>query len=224
MPTQTLLLKALLKAGVDVDECCMDARDLSETILMHVAGLKTLGAYEGVAFTGQEDTFDMKKQSNNFSMEFRDSHILKSGGTSNLNIYLAGPFFNETEIKNIEYAEQVLKQKGFSYFSPMRHEERSEEPGTPAWARKLFEMDKAEIEKSDIVVALYYGSNSDSGTAWECGYAYAIGRPVVLVHVNREADSNLMLHCGCRTNTYLDELEQFDFDAMPLQEFEGKMY
>ena len=37
-------------------------------------------------------------------------------------VYLAGPFFSETEVKNIEKAESVLEGRGFDLFSPMRHE------------------------------------------------------------------------------------------------------
>ena len=138
-------------------------------------------------------------------------------------VYLAGPFFNDTEIRNVEYAERILEQKGLSYFSPMRHSVDAE-PGTPEWARKIYEMDVREIEKADVVVALYYGSNSDTGTAWECGYAAAIGKPVVLVHTEKDGDSNLMMHCGCTTNIYLEDLAAFDLDAMPVFEYTGKMF
>lgn len=137
-------------------------------------------------------------------------------------IYIAGPFFNETEIRNIEYAEQILTEKGISFFSPMRHEERDELPGSSAWARKLFEMDRQAIEECDTVLTLYYGNYSDTGTAWECGYAYAKGKPVILVHAGGE-DSNLMMHCGCHTNITLPELRTYDFDAMPVCEYTGKM-
>ena len=138
-------------------------------------------------------------------------------------IYLAGPFFNETEIKNVEYAEKTLEKKGLSYFSPMRHSSDLES-GTTGWAYDIFETDKTEIEKADAVVALYYGSESDSGTAWECGYAAARGIPVVLVHVEKDGDSNLMMHCGAYTNIYLEDLEDFDFVSMPVLEYEGKMF
>ena len=140
-----------------------------------------------------------------------------------MKIYLAGPFFNETEIRNIEYAEQVLKEKGLDFFSPMRHEERTEEPGTSAWAYKLYEMDRKAIEEADALVVLYYGNYSDTGTAWECGYACAIGKPVILVHVSDEADSNLMMHCGCHSNIRLQELDDYDFDALPVYEYSGEM-
>lgn len=138
-------------------------------------------------------------------------------------VYLAGPFFNETEVKNIEKAESVLEERGFDLFSPMRHEVRTE-PGTVDWARDIFEMDRTEIDRADLVVALYYGNVSDSGTAWECGYAHAKGVPVVLVHVNEDADSNLMMHVGCATNISLGDLETFDFERLPRIEYEGEMF
>ena len=138
-------------------------------------------------------------------------------------IYLAGPFFNAAEIGMVEYAEDVLAKRGFSFFSPMRHETAAR-VGTVEWAKQTFAMDRDAIEKADAVVALYHGSNGDTGTAWECGYAAAIGKPVVLVHTSRDGDSNLMMHCGCTTNIYLEDLAAFDFDTMPRLEYEGKMF
>ena len=104
------------------------------------------------------------------------------------------------------------------------HEERTEEPGTFAWAHKLFEMDRAAIEGADALVVLYYGNYSDTGTAWECGYAYAKGKPIILVHVDDNADSNLMMHCGCRANISLQDLKDYDFSIMPGSEYTGKMF
>ena len=136
-------------------------------------------------------------------------------------VYLAGPFFNETEVKNIEKAESVLEERGFDLFSPMRHEVRTE-PGTVDWARDIFEMDRTEIDRADLVVALYYGNVSDSGTAWECGYAFGTNTPVVVVQLGE--DSNLMIHEGCHTNISMDELSEYDFETMPYKPYEGKMF
>ena len=105
----------------------------------------------------------------------------------------------------------------------MRHSVDAEN-GTLDWAYKIFEMDQSEIQKADAVVAVYYGSDSDSGTAWECGYAAAIGKPVILVHANSDGDSNLMMHCGAATNIYLEDLSSYDFNIMPVFEYNGKMY
>ncbi len=138
-------------------------------------------------------------------------------------VYLASPFFNDTELKNVEYVENILSEKGLSYFSPMRREDKAER-GTMEWAYEVYEADVAEIRKADVVVALSYGNYGDSGTSWECGYAVGIGKPVVLVHVERDGDSNLMMHCGSTTNIYLDELADYDFVSMPVNEYNGKMF
>ncbi len=138
-------------------------------------------------------------------------------------VYLAGPFFNDEEIRNVEYAESVLSQKGVSFFSPMRFT-ASAEKGTPEWSHEIFEKDRSEIDAADAVVALYYGCRGDTGTAWECGYAAANGVPVVLVHVDENADSNLMMHCGCATNISLGDLRDYDLDAMIRYEFTGEAY
>ena len=134
-----------------------------------------------------------------------------------MRISLAGPFFSEAQIKNVEYAESVLAKRGLDVFSPMRHTVDAQE-GTTEWAKGIFELDRSQIEKADAVLALYYGANSDTGTAWECGYACALGKPVILVHVEN-ADSNLMMHCGCRANISLQDLKDYDFDTMPRSEY-----
>ena len=140
-----------------------------------------------------------------------------------MKIYIAGPFFNEKEINNVKYVEKLLSDRGISYFSPMRHKVEDEEPGTIAWAKKIFEIDTTAMEDCDAVLILYYGNYSDTGTAWECGYAYAKGKPVLLVHIDGN-DSNLMMHCGCHSNIDLSELAGYDFDSMPVYYYTGKMF
>ena len=138
-------------------------------------------------------------------------------------VYIAGPFFNETEVANVEKVEAILVRRGYESFSPMRHTVEAEQ-GTVEWAHGIFELDRSNLDASDVIVMLYYGNYSDTGTAWECGYAYAKGIPVVLVHVNENADSNLMLHIGSATNIAMEDLETYDFETLPRYEYEGKMF
>ena len=42
-------------------------------------------------------------------------------------------------------------------------------------------MDKQALENSDIVVALYNGLYSDTGTAWEIGYATALNKKLLIL-------------------------------------------
>ena len=99
-----------------------------------------------------------------------------------MRIYLAGPFFNKKERANIEQAEKILRDKNLELFVPMEHKiENGESMPNDLWGKLVFEMDKQAIYDCDIVVALYYGMYSDSGTAWEAGYAMAVGKRVIQV-------------------------------------------
>ena len=137
-------------------------------------------------------------------------------------IYLASPFFNEEELANVERAEKIFERRGFEFFSPRLHPSPGT-VGTTEWARNAYAKDIEELSRADAVVVLYYGNYSDSGTAYECGYATALGKPVVLVHVDPDADSNLMLHIGATTNISLGDLETYDFETLPVFEYEGDM-
>lgn len=140
-----------------------------------------------------------------------------------MKIYLASPFFNETELKNVEKAEEILFKRGFEVFSPRLNEVRSEENiGSPLWSIETFMNDRRFIDWADAVVMLYYGNYSDSGTAWECGYAFGTNTPVVAVHLGE--DSNLMIHESCHTNISFDELSTYDFNKMPRKPYSGKMF
>lgn len=139
-----------------------------------------------------------------------------------MKLYLASPFFNEEELKNVQRAEEILQKRGFTVFSPRLNEVRTDSVvGSPAWSKETFMNDRRFIDWADAVVMLYYGSYSDSGTAWECGYAFGTGKPVVVVHLG--SDSNLMVHEGSHTNITLEELEEYDFERMPYKGYEGEM-
>ena len=88
-------------------------------------------------------------------------------------IYLAGPLFSLAEQGfNAELA-CFHESEGFEVWLPQEHEPRDKT------ARAIFEMDVAAIDWADMVVACMDGPDPDSGTAWECGYAFAKGKPIV---------------------------------------------
>lgn len=140
-----------------------------------------------------------------------------------MKIYLASPFFNDEELKNVEKAEEILMNRGFQVFSPRLNEVRTDENiGSALWSKETFMNDRRFIDWADAVVMLYYGGYSDSGTAWECGYAYGTNTPVVVVHLGD--DSNLMVHEGCHSNISLEDLSTYDFEKMPSLPYSGKMF
>lgn len=140
-----------------------------------------------------------------------------------MKIYLASPFFNEKELENVKIAEKILTERGFSLFSPRLNEVRTDENTQQSWwSKETFMNDKKFINWADVVVMLYYGGYSDSGTAWECGYAYGTNTPVVVVQLGE--DSNLMVHEGCHSNITLEELRTYDFEMLPAKPYKGKMF
>ena len=140
-----------------------------------------------------------------------------------MKIYLASPFFNEKELENVKIAEKILTERGFSLFSPRLNEVRTDEITQQSWwSKETFMNNKKFIDWADVVVMLYYGGYSDSGTAWECGYAYGTNTPVVVVQLGE--DSNLMVHEGCHSNITLEELKTYDFEMLPAKPYKGKMF
>ena len=75
-----------------------------------------------------------------------------------MRIYLAGPFFNDTERQNICKARDILRERNFDVFVPMEHKiEDDDKLPNDIWGKLVFEMDRDEIYNCDVVVALYYG-------------------------------------------------------------------
>ena len=88
-------------------------------------------------------------------------------------IYMAALLFSLAERGfNAELA-RFLECEGFEVWLPQEHEPRDKT------ARAIFEMDVAAVDWADMVVACMDGPDPDSGTAWECGYTYAKGKPIV---------------------------------------------
>lgn len=137
-------------------------------------------------------------------------------------VYLASPFFNEKEIELVNQVEDILKEKKLTVFSPMRNQYDHLESGTRHWSIEIFRNDIKFIDWSEIVVAIYHGGYSDSGTAWELGYAYGTNKPVIVVHVGE--NSNLMVHEGGHANITLEELKDYDFDKLASSFYTGDMF
>ena len=99
-------------------------------------------------------------------------------------IYIAGPFFTDKErafLKNlIRSVKKMFPNK--ELFIPMEHFiPNGENLSNNEWAEAVFKMDVEALNKCNHIIAAYSGLYSDTGTAWEIGYAYAKGIPVDLI-------------------------------------------
>ena len=99
-------------------------------------------------------------------------------------IYIAGPFFTDEERAFLKVVIESVKEifPNEELFIPMEHFiPNGENLSNNEWAEAVFKMDVEALNKCDRVVAAYLGLRSDTGTAWEIGYAYAKGIPVDLI-------------------------------------------
>ncbi|MEO5964439.1 MAG: nucleoside 2-deoxyribosyltransferase [Candidatus Limnocylindrales bacterium] len=91
-----------------------------------------------------------------------------------MKLYLAGPLFTTPEREwNVALAGR-LRAGGHDVFLPQEH------PASERTGKAIFEKDLSGLDWADGVVAIMDGADPDSGTCWECGYAYATRKPVVL--------------------------------------------
>jgi nucleoside 2-deoxyribosyltransferase len=90
-----------------------------------------------------------------------------------MKIYLAGPLFSTAERAFNARLAGVLREMNIEVWLPQESEQGSMSP------RQIFEEDVRGIDWADVVVANMDGADPDSGTCWECGYAYR-KKPIVI--------------------------------------------
>ncbi len=113
-----------------------------------------------------------------------------------MKVFLAAPIFSTAERKfNSKLAEE-LRKRGYEVFLaqelPLLSSESEEDK------KKIFSMDIKGLEGSDVVVAVLDGIDVDSGVAFELGYAFARGKPIIGVKTDHRCFSpyeevNLMI-------------------------------
>jgi nucleoside 2-deoxyribosyltransferase len=116
-----------------------------------------------------------------------------------MKIYLAGPLFTVAERDFNARLAATLRHAKHEVFVPQEMEQRAKT------AREVFEGDVAAIDGSDVVLANMDGPDPDSGTCWECGYAYARRKTIMLFRTDfRSAEDlgmapfNLMLSASAK--------------------------
>ena len=119
-------------------------------------------------------------------------------------VYFAGPLFTQAEWSWNAKIIDDLRRGGCHVFAPQEHAKDMLSGTKPFDPRAVFEMNRSAIDRCDVLVAILDGSDSDSGTAWECGYAVKSGRPVIGVRTDLRAGGddpkaaiNLMLARSC---------------------------
>lgn len=130
-----------------------------------------------------------------------------------MKIYLASPFFNPTELAVYHNVIGDLRSNdAHSVYVPQEHSiPNAWDLSNQDWAKQVFCADIEAIEDCDVVMVLNFGMYSDSGTAWEAGYAMGLGKMVVQVLCGDENTVySLMMFNGCSKVINLCDVEHWD--------------
>ena len=125
-----------------------------------------------------------------------------------MKIYVAGPFFNakERSILNTVISAIKIEFKDSELFIPMEHFiPDGENISNDEWAKAVYQMDISALETSDIVIACYLGHYSDTGTAFEIGYAIAKGIKTFLYIPDGIIDVSIMPIQACSIINKIDK-------------------
>lgn len=127
-----------------------------------------------------------------------------------MKIYLAGPLFTAAEWDFNTRLAHGLRDKGHEVWLPQEHEQHEKT------AKEIFDEDVKGIDWAEVLVANMDGADPDSGTCWECGYAYHQRKPTILFRTDfRVADESFK----APYNLMLTESATFRID-LPLADME----
>jgi nucleoside 2-deoxyribosyltransferase len=120
-------------------------------------------------------------------------------------LYFAAPLFTQAEWQWNERLVQELIRQEMKVILPQVTAYpmlKGEEVFDP---KKLFEANILGLEQADIILAVFDQADPDSGTSWECGYTFKIGRPVIGLRTDIRGGGdapgtsvNLMLSQSCK--------------------------
>lgn len=112
-----------------------------------------------------------------------------------------------------KYAKN-LRSRGFEVFVPHEHKiDSAREMSNFAWSKAVRDMDVFNlINNADYVVLLTFGkTGNNGGVCWEAGFAYGIGKPIIIVKQNKKVESFMMMFsCSAILEGY-QEFRSYDF-------------
>lgn len=95
--------------------------------------------------------------------------------------YVAGPLFTPGERNYLEEIDKICKELGIQAFLPHRDAGLLVSGASIEATKRIFEKNTEALQYADIVIGVLNGVMADDGTAWEMGYAYAQGKPVIAI-------------------------------------------
>lgn len=150
-------------------------------------------------------------------------HERKDYNFSHKNIYLAGPWFDNSAKILCEFVEDVIREESLLAYKRIRQIElatplvryqtffpRQGGMSGEDSPKNIFDRNVQEVANCDVLIAMI--SRKDTGTAWEIGMAHALGKEIILLGYDEtdftESKTNLML-AFCGKAITLDKLVKY---------------
>jgi nucleoside 2-deoxyribosyltransferase len=132
-----------------------------------------------------------------------------------MNIYLAASL-SEDKRNDMTEALSILRGKGLEVYAPVEHQIPNawDWPNTE-WGLMVFTEDIQAIQSCDVLVMICYGRLSTAGANWEAGYAFGIGKKVIVVEMTDGIMSLMVANGRYATVRGLEGLKDYDFSEMP---------
>lgn len=121
--------------------------------------------------------------------------------------YLAGPLFKKQEQEKLEQIDKICKELNIDTFLPHRDVGVYE---TGKDSKPFFKADKEPLDNCQVVIAIFDWKGIGSGTAWEIGYAYAKGIPIIALAEDKQSLNKQERMCVMCYNSVIlvENLEQ----------------
>jgi len=142
------------------------------------------------------------------------------------NVYVAASFAYEDRDKtqtrklDIERVINKIKQKlekfDINFYLPHQLKiPNAWDMSLEEWAKKVFDHDYYNLMFSDLVIFISYGKENNSGSVWECGYAYAKGIPTIVIKMTNDVES-LMITNTTHAIIMESDIDTYDFVNLPV--------
>lgn len=104
-------------------------------------------------------------------------------------VYIASDMFSTYRKGLINRLASALRRQGREVYVPHEHEiEGGWSMPNREWGKRVFEEDVKALDWCDTVIYFCEGMTGDIGSAWECGYAYAKGKKILVQFLGKQTD------------------------------------
>lgn len=123
-------------------------------------------------------------------------------------IFLSSGWFNENQVKRLEYVKYILSLRNLSFYSPRDDGSGNASELSHEMASVIFNENIDAIRSSNLMLAVY--DEEDAGVMWEIGYAYSFNIPIVVVKFD-DAPINVMISESAYSVIYYSDLVSYNF-------------